>query len=70
MNTSEERIRYAIEHADGWVIRNLKKHYNSVFPSSLLTCEDDVRIGEKLLSCIMSKKVNLRKTDDGWIAEI
>ena len=67
---SETALRYAIEHANGWVIRNLKETYCSMLPDSLITCQDDIRIGEKLLSCIMGHPVIIRSTSIGYICEL
>ena len=64
-----EKLKYAIEHADGWVVRNLRKNRNSVFPSGLIACEADVRVGQKLLTLICGRKVRIRKTEGGYIAE-
>lgn len=64
-----EALKYAIRHADGWVIQRLQHDRNSVFPSELIACEADVRVGEKLLSCILKEEVTIHQTQWGWIAE-
>jgi len=66
---SEELFRHCLKTADGWVVRTLKREYNSVIPSCLITGSDDVRIGEKLLSVIVGFPVQIRKTEGGYICE-
>ena len=68
--SEREALEYAITHADGWVVENLRTEYNSVFPSSLITCRDDMRIGEKLLTAIMGVPVRIKKTEGGYICEL
>ena len=70
MNMSEEKLKYALEHADGWVVRNLRSKHNSVFPSALITCEADIRAGQKMLSIICGTPVTIRKTEGGYICEL
>ena len=67
--TTLDALLYGIEHADGWVIHNLRHTGNSVYPSELIDCDADVRAGEKLLSCILQCSVEIHRTQWGWIAE-
>ena len=67
---TEQAIEFAIRHADGWVVRNLRDKHNSVYPANLITCEADVRIGQKLLTCIVGTPVKIRETEFGYICEI
>lgn len=64
-----DALKYAIEHADGWVVRNLRMQYNSVFPSELIECERDRVLGEKLLTRIMNRPITIKKTEFGYICE-
>lgn len=65
MNVKE----YVIENSNGWVVKNLKKWGNSVFPANLIRNEEDVEAFEKLLSEILHNQVKLFKTEGGYICE-
>ena len=63
------KLKYAIENADGWVVRNLRRTGISVLPDCFIACEDDIRIAEKMLSMIIHEPVTVRKTEGGYICE-
>ena len=46
------KLKQHLEKADGWVVCNLRREGNSVFPSSLIEIEADKRVGEKMLTCM------------------
>lgn len=66
---NSEALREAIARADGWVVQNLRNYNNSAIPDYLIETDDDVRIGELLLTCIIGKRVRIRRTSGGWICE-
>lgn len=64
------KLKQHLEKADGWVIRNLRREGNSVFPSTLIEIEADKRVGEKMLTCIIGRPVKIRQTEWGYICEM
>ena len=66
----KETLAYAIANADGWVVQNLRRKHNSVFPSNLIAEESDIILWEKVLTCIIGEPVSIRKTDGGFICEV
>ena len=62
-------LEYCVDNANGWVVENLRLEGNSVFPSGLITEEEDIRIGEKLMSAIMHCRIRIRKTQWGYVCE-
>ena len=62
-------FKKACEQADGWVVLNLKRQYNSVLPSELIAEAHDIELGEKLLTVIAGFPVRIRRTDFGYICE-
>jgi len=60
-------LEYCLKHADGWVVRNLRRYGNSVMPTALISDDEDRRLGEKLLSAIIDRPVSIEKTDGGYI---
>ena len=67
--TNRELLKYCLKNADGWVIENLRNKFNSVLPSDLIICPEDIRIGEKMLSIILKSEVRIRQTEGGYICE-
>jgi len=51
------------------VVRNLRNKHNSVFPSDLVTCTEDIEIWQRILSLIVKREVTIRKTEGGYICE-
>ena len=65
-----DKLAWCLENADGWVVRNLRREYNSVFPSELIHCEEDLLRWELVLSIIMKEHVTIRQSGDGYICEM
>lgn len=61
--------KYAVENANGWIIKNLKKWGNSVFPAKMIRNDEDKEACERLLSEIMQTTVEIYKTEGGYICE-